>query len=89
MQEQVGVAAHTGEVTMAIDETSVRVRIVTLAGALIGKMSKPKNIRTLDALNLKGDFFALTEAAVEGHPGSSPSFLAINKRQVISIEEIP
>jgi hypothetical protein len=74
---------------MAIEETSVRVRVVTLAGALIGKMSKPKNIRTLDALNLKGEFFALTDAAVEGQAGSSPSFLAINKRQVISIEEIP
>lgn len=73
---------------MAIDETSVRVRVVTLAGALVGKMSKPKNIRTLDALNLKGDFFALTEAAVEGQSASAPSFLAINKRQVISIEEL-
>ena len=47
---------------MAIDETSVKVRVVTLAGVLVGRMSKPKNIRTLDALNLKGDFFALTEA---------------------------
>ncbi|MFA5027416.1 MAG: hypothetical protein WC713_06025 [Candidatus Methylomirabilota bacterium] len=73
---------------MPIDETSVKVRVVTLAGALVGKMSKPKNIRTLDALNLKGDFFALTEAGVEGRQEEAPSFLAINKRQVISIEEI-
>lgn len=73
---------------MPIDETSVMVRVVTLAGALIGRMSKPKNIRTLDALNLKGDFFALTEAVVEGRPDGPPSFLAINKRQIISIEEI-
>jgi hypothetical protein len=73
---------------MAIDETSVRVRVVTLAGVLIGKMSKPKNIRTLDALNLKGDFFALTEATTEGDPRSGPSFLAINKRQVISLQEL-
>jgi len=74
---------------MAIDETSVKVRVVTLAGVLIGKMSKPKNIRTLDALNLKGDFFALTGAVAEGGPQASPTFLAINKRQVISLEEIP
>ena len=80
--------AWQAEVTMAIDETSVKVRVVTLAGALVGKMSKPKNIRTLDALNLKGEFFALTEAAVEGQPNAAPGFLAINKRQVISIEEI-
>jgi len=52
-------------------------------------MSKPKNIRTLDALNLKGDFFALTEAGVEGRQEETPSFLAINKRQVISLEEVP
>jgi hypothetical protein len=51
-------------------------------------MSKPRNIRTLDALNLKGDFFALTEAFGEGETPSRPGFLAINKRQVISLEEI-
>jgi hypothetical protein len=73
---------------MAIDETSVRVKVVTMAGVLIGKMSKPKNIRTLDALNLKGDFFALTEAGTEGEAQSRSGFLAINKRQVISLEEI-
>jgi hypothetical protein len=73
---------------MAIDETSVKVRVVTMAGALIGKMSKPKNIRTLDALNLKGDFFALTEASAEGDTQARPGFLAINKRQVISLEEV-
>jgi hypothetical protein len=73
---------------MAIEETSVRVRVVTLGGALVGKMSKPKNIRTLDALNLKGDFFALTEAVAEGDTQRPPGFLAINKRQVISLEEL-
>ncbi len=72
---------------MAIDETSVKVRVVTLGGVLLGKMSKPRNIRTLDALNLKGDFFALTEASLEGEPNPRPSFLAINKRQIISLEE--
>ena len=80
--------AWRAEVIMAIDETSVKVRVVTLAGALVGKMSKPKNIRTLDALNLKGDFFALTEATVEGQLNAAPGFLAINKRQIISIEEL-
>jgi hypothetical protein len=74
---------------MPIDETSVKVRVVTLAGVLVGKMSKPKNIRTLDALNLKGDFFALTEASTEGEGSSRQGFLAINKSQVISIEETP
>jgi uncharacterized protein DUF6812 len=73
---------------MALDETSVKVRVVTMAGVLIGKMSKPKNIRTLDALNLKGDFFALTEASAEGDANPRPGFLAINKRQVISMEEV-
>jgi hypothetical protein len=72
---------------MAIDETSVKVRVVTVAGVLVGKMSKPRNIRTLDALNLKGDFFALIEASVEGEPASPPGFLAVNKRQVVSLEE--
>jgi hypothetical protein len=73
---------------MTIDETSVKVRVVTIAGVLIGIMSKPRNVRTLDALNLKGDFFALTEASAEGEAHPRPGFLAINKRQVISLEEI-
>ena len=73
---------------MAIDETSVKVRVLTMAGVLVGKMSKPKNIRTLDALNLKGDFFSLTDAVTEGSDQSRPGFLAVNKRQVISMEEI-
>jgi hypothetical protein len=74
---------------MATEETSVKVRVVTIAGVLVGKMSKPKSIRTLDALNLKGDFFALTEAMTEGESHPRSGFLAINKRQVISMEEIP
>ncbi|OGB92439.1 MAG: hypothetical protein A3G35_09960 [candidate division NC10 bacterium RIFCSPLOWO2_12_FULL_66_18] len=73
---------------MAMEETSVKVRLVTVAGVLIGKMSKPKSIRTLDALNLKGDFFALTDAVTEGQTQSRSAFMAINKRQVISLEEV-
>ena len=74
---------------MPNEETSVKVKVVTLAGVLIGKMSKPRNIRTLDALNLKGDFFALTDAATEAEGHGRPGFLAVNKHQVISLEEIP
>jgi hypothetical protein len=74
---------------MLRDYNSVKVKVVTLGGVLIGRMSKPKNIRTLDALNLKGDFFALTEATAEGNPQNRRGFFAINKQQVISIEELP
>ena len=73
---------------MSIDETWVKVRVVTLAGVLTGKMSKPKNIRTLDALNLKGDFFALIEAVTAGEDHARQGFMAVNKRQVVSLEEI-
>lgn len=72
-----------------MEGNSVKVKVVTLAGILIGRMSKPKNIRTLDALNLKGDFFALTEAMAEGNVQDRRGFFAINKHQVISIEELP
>ncbi len=72
-----------------MDGSSVKVKVVTLAGVLIGRMSKPKNIRTLDALNLKGDFLALTEAAAEGTAQDRRGFFALNKHQVISIEELP
>jgi hypothetical protein len=75
--------------TIPMDGNSVKVKVVTLAGVLIGRMSKPRNIRTLDALNLKGDFFALTEATAEGNAQDRRSFFAINKHQVISVEELP
>ncbi len=73
---------------MSNDETSVKVRVVTLAGVLVGKMSKPRSIRTLDALNLKGDFFVLTDVVTDGDDKTRPGFVAINKHQVISLEEI-
>lgn len=75
--------------TIPMDGNSIKVKVVTLAGVLIGRMSKPRNIRTLDALNLKGDFFALTEATAEGNAQDRRSFFAINKHQVISVEELP
>lgn len=74
---------------MATDETWVKVRVVTVGGTLVGTMTKPRNIRTLDALNLKPDFFALNEATKEGDPQSRPGFMAVNKRQVLYVEELP
>lgn len=73
---------------MALEETSVRVRVITLGGVVTGRMTKPKGVRTLDALNLKGDFFAMTDAVIESEPGVKKSFMAINKKQVISLEEV-
>ena len=74
---------------MATDETWVKVRVVTVGGALVGTMTKPRNIRTLDALNLKPDFFALNEATKEGDPQSRPGFMAVNRRLVLYVEELP
>ena len=73
---------------MSFDQTSIRVRVVTAGGTLVGKMSKPKGIRTLDALNLKGDFFALTEAEIEGSAQPHYAFIAVNKNQVLFLEEL-
>jgi len=73
---------------MALQETSVRVKVVTIAGVIIGRMTKPRNVRTLDALNLKGDFFAMTEVEIQSEPGVKKLFMAINKRHVISLEEV-
>jgi hypothetical protein len=74
---------------MALDETSVRVRVITIGGALVGRMSKGKGVRLLDALNLKGDFVALTE--IEDDKGSPVKgrFIALNKSQIVSVEEMP
>jgi hypothetical protein len=73
---------------MAIEETSVKVRVVTVRGVVVGIMRKGKGIRTLDALNLKADFFALTDVEDEAGKGDKDRFLALNKSQVVSVEEI-
>ena len=73
---------------MAIEETSVKVRVVTVGGVLVGVMRKGRGIRTLDALNLKGDFFALTDIEDEAGRADQSRFLAINKSQVVSVEEL-
>jgi len=70
------------------DTTWVKVKVVTLGGTLVGTMTKPRNIRTLDALNLKPDFFALTDATKEGDSQSRPAFVAVNRRLVLYLEEI-
>lgn len=74
---------------MAYDETTwIKVKLVTLGCTLVGTMTKPRNIRTLDALNLKPDFLALTDATKEGDPQSRPTFMAVNRRLVIYVEEV-
>lgn len=73
---------------MAIEETSVKVRVVTAGGVIVGRMRKGKGIRTLDALNLKADFFALTDIEDEAGQTGKCLFLAINKSQVVSVEEL-
>ncbi len=73
---------------MAIEETSVKVRVVTIGGVLVGRMRKGRGIRTLDALNLKGEFFALTDIEDETGRPDKNRFLALNKSQVVSVEEL-
>jgi len=55
---------------------------------VVGRMRKGKGIRTLDALNLKADFFALTDIEDETGRTEKDRFLAMNKSQVISVEEL-
>ena len=73
---------------MAIEESLVRVRVVTVRGVVVGVMRKGKGIRTLDALNLKADFFALTDVEDESGKPNKDRFVAVNKSQVVSVEEI-
>ena len=73
---------------MATDETSVRVRVITIGGPVVGRISKGKGVRLLDALNLKGEFVAVTEIEDEHGSVDKARFLAINKSQIVSVEEV-
>jgi len=54
----------------------------------VGRISKGKGVRLLDALNLKGDFVAVTEVEDDHGTVDKSRFLAINKSQIVSVEEM-
>lgn len=76
---------------MAIEKGSIEVRLTTTRNVIYGTFARPSHIRTLDLLNSKDRFIALTEAIVfdgEERERQDKKFIAVNINNIVSVEEM-
>ena len=74
-----------------IEKGSVKVRITTTRNVVYGTLSKLGTSRTLDFLNSKEKFVALTDAVVfdaDDAEKQEKKFVAINISNIVSVEEL-
>ena len=74
-----------------IEKGSIKVRLTTTRNVIYGTLSKPESSRTLDFLNSKQKFVALTDAVVfdsENTDRQEKKFVAININSIVSVEEL-
>lgn len=74
-----------------IERDNIKVRVTTTRNVIYGTMTKTENARTLDLLNSKEKFVALTDAVVYDREHSEKhekKFVAINTSNIVSVEEI-
>ena len=75
----------------ALEKGSIEVRVTTTRNVVYGTLSRPSHGRTLDLLNSKERFIALTDAVVfdsEQRESQDKKFVALNTRNIISVEEM-
>ncbi len=74
-----------------IEKEKIKVRVTTSRNIIYGILYKPTNFRTLDMLNSKERFIALTDAIVYDSKHSEKyekHFVAVNRDNIISVEEL-
>jgi len=74
-----------------IEKSKIRVRVTTTKNVICGTLYKATNARTIDLLNSKERFIALTDAVVykEENPEKiKQSFVAVNIQSIVSVEEL-
>lgn len=71
-----------------IEKSKVKIRVTTTNNVIEGYLNKAENFRTLDLLNSKDKFIAMTEATVCNGDCKSRKFVAINVANIVSVEEI-
>ena len=75
----------------AIEKGSIEVRLTTIRNVVYGTLTRPAHIRTLDLLNSKDKFIALTDAVVfdgEERERQEKKFVAVNVSNIVSVEEM-
>ncbi len=74
-----------------IEKVSIEVRLTTTRNVIYGTLSRPSHIRTLDLLNSKEKFIALTEAMVydgEESERQDKKFVAVTVSNIVAVEEM-
>lgn len=73
---------------LPIEKTRVKIRVTTSKNVIEGYLSKTESSRTLDILNSKDKFIAITDAKVYDGDVMERSFVAINVANIITVEEM-
>lgn len=72
-----------------IEKTRIMVRVTTSMNIIEGYLNKTEKSRTLDILNSKDKFMAITDAKVLNDGNTKQrKFVAVNMGNIITVEEI-
>ncbi len=71
-----------------IEKATVKIRVTTTNNVIEGYLNKTESSRTLDLLNSKDKFIAMTDATVCNGECKARTFVAINVANIVSVEEI-
>jgi len=72
-----------------IEQTRIMVRVTTSMNIIEGYLNKTEKSRTLDILNSKDKFMAITDAKVLNDGNTKQrKFVAVNMGNIITVEEI-
>lgn len=71
-----------------IEKTRIMVRVTTAKNIIEGYLNKTEKSRTLDILNSKDKFIAITDAKVINGEIKERTFVAVNMGNIITVEEI-
>lgn len=71
-----------------IEKTRIMVRVTTAKNVIEGYLNKTEKSRTLDILNSKDKFIAITDAKVINEGAKERTFVAVNMGNIITVEEI-
>ncbi len=71
-----------------IEKTRIMVRVTTTKNVIEGYLNKTESSRTLDILNSKDKFIAITDAKVCNGDCTERKFVAVNMVNVVTVEEM-
>lgn len=71
-----------------IEKTRIMVRVTTTTNVIEGYVNKTESSRTLDILNSKDKFIAITDAKVCDGECKERKFVAVNMANIVTVEEM-